>query len=255
MFEITNKIVVVTGASSGLGADAARVYAQAGASVAILARRKKKLDSLAKELTDMDNDVLAVACDVTDEESVKNAVNTVLDKYGRIDILLNNAGDATLGGVHNLSVEDWDKTMNVNVKGIFLMSKYIVPQMIKNNYGKIVNIASINAVIADKLDIFTRHAYNTSKSAVIGLTKAMAASYGKNNITVNAIGPGLFETEMTSSTMFASKEFMIAFNETNPMCRPGKKGELNGTILYLSSDASSYITGQFIIAGGGAEIV
>jgi gluconate 5-dehydrogenase len=255
LFDLTGKVAVVTGASGGLGADAARAYVEAGADVAIIARRKEKLDALREELIQSGKDVIAIQCDITKEASVKAACEEILNHFGKVDILLNNAGVAPLGGVDTLTEEQWDKAMNTNLKGIFLMSKYIVPQMQEKRYGKIINIASVNAIIADKEDMFARHAYNASKAGVRGLTMGMAASYGKYNITVNSIGPGLFETEMTSDGLFGNQEFMAHFNANNPMSRPGAKGELNGTIIYLSSDASNYVNSQHIIVDGGDSIV
>lgn len=255
MFAIKGKTAVIVGASSGLGADAARAYAENGANVALLARREEKCRELAEELKQFGVAVFVHKCDVTDEESVKTAITAVHGHFGGIDILLNNAGIAVGGGVHQLTTEAWDKSMDTNVKGIFLAAKYTVPYMIQQNYGKIINISSINAVIADKQDLFIRHAYNASKAAVLGLTKGMAASYGRHNITVNAIGPGLFESEMTENTLFKSEEFLNSYNFQDPMGRPGKRGELNGTILYFSSDMSSYVTGQFIVVDGGMSII
>ncbi len=178
-----------------------------------------------------------------------------MNHFGQIDILLNNAGVATGGSVENTSVEAWDKVMDINVNGIFLMSKYVVPHMRERKYGKIINIASINAVLADKDPSLFRHSYNTSKAAVRGLTMGMAASYMQDNITVNSIGPGLFESEMTENTLFKHEPFLRAYNTISPAGRPGKKGELNGTIIYLSSDASSYVTSQHILVDGGFAIV
>jgi len=255
LFDLTGKVAVVTGASSGLGADAALAYAEAGADVALLARRVEKLEAVKVEIEKTGRKAITAACDVTDEESVKAAIAKVIETFGHIDILLNNAGIAVRGGVDSMTVEDWDKSFNTNVKGIFLASKYVVPHMKEKSYGKIVNIASINAVIADKADVFIRHSYNASKSAVLGLTKGMAASYARYGITVNAVGPGLFESEMTSGTLFKSDEFLKSYNYTNPAGRPGRQGELNGTILYFSSDASSYVQGQFVIVDGGSAIV
>lgn len=255
LFNLKGKVAVVTGASSGLGKRASIAYANYGADVVLLARRLEKLEEVKKEITKIGRACLTIKCDITKEEEVKEAVNTIINKFGHIDILLNNAGIAIKGGVDTLEEIEWDKSFNTNVKGIYLMSKYIVPHMKEKHYGKIVNISSVNAVIADKEDIFIRHSYNASKSAVLGLTKAMACSYAKYGITVNAIGPGLFETEMTENTLFKSDEFLNIYNKLNPSNRPGYKEEVNGTIIYLSSDASSYVQGQFIIIDGGASLV
>ncbi|MDR2126894.1 MAG: SDR family oxidoreductase [Prevotellaceae bacterium] len=255
MIDLKNKVAVVTGASSGLGADAARAYAQYGAHIAILARRKERLDKLAEELSSFGIKILAACCDVTDEAQVISAIEQVVSKFGRIDILLNNAGISARGGVHQLSAEDWDKTFNTNVKGIFLVSKHVVPYMMQQNYGKIINVSSINAYVADKSDTFIRHSYNSSKAAILGLTLGMACSYGKYNITVNSVCPGVFESELTENSLLKSNEFMNYYNTTCPMGRTGKQGEVSGTVLYLSSDLSSYVTGQHIVIDGGMTLV
>ncbi|EKQ55589.1 MAG: dehydrogenase of unknown specificity [Methanobacterium sp. Maddingley MBC34] len=254
-YDLEGKVAVVTGASGGLGADAALAYAQNGADVALLARRKDRLEALAKEIESTGRKALAVQCDVANEASVENAIEKVINYFGKIDILLNNAGVAIRGGVCDLCVEDWDKGMDVNVKGIYLVSKHVIPHMIEKNYGKIVNTSSINSVAGDKNDVFIRHVYNASKAAVRGLTMGMACSYGKYGITINAVGPGLFESEMTADTLFKSDEFLEAYSRIVPLNRPAKKGELNGPILFLSSEASSYVTGQTIFVDGGFSVV
>ena len=157
MFDLNGKVAVVTGASSGLGRDAAIAYAEAGADVVLLARRLERLEELAEEIKKMGRDVLAIKMDVTDEANVKAGIQQAFDHFGHLDILLNNAGIAVGGGVDSLTVEDFDKSMDVNVKGIFLVSKYVVKHMMDNNYGRIVNVASINAIMADKEDVFIRH--------------------------------------------------------------------------------------------------
>ena len=254
MFDLKGKIAVITGASSGLGKDAAVAYAKAGANVCLLARRIEKLEEVSKEIKELGVESIAVKCDVTKEEEVKLAIETVINKFGRIDILLNNAGIAVRGGVETLTEEDWNKSMDTNVKGIYLACKYVVPGMKAQNYGKIINISSINALLADKNDVFIRHSYNASKAAVIGLSRGMAASYAQYGITVNAICPGLFESEMTEGTLFKSEQFLTNYNMTCPASRPAKKGELNGTIIYFSSDASSYVTGHGLVIDGGSTL-
>lgn len=255
MFNLEGKVAVVTGASSGLGHDAAVMYAEYGADVALLDLNGNDLEKVKEEIEKLGRKVIAIECDVTKKAQVKDAVSKVLDVFSHIDILLNNAGIAVRGGVETLTEDEWDKSFNVNVKGMYLLSKYIIPGMKERKYGKIVNIASVNAVIADKNDIFIRHSYNASKAAVLGLTTGMACSYARYGITVNAIGPALFKTGMTKDTLFKSEEFLNGYNMLNPTGRPGNEKELNGTILYLSSDASSYVQGQFIIVDGGGALV
>lgn len=255
LFDLTGRVAVVTGASSGLGADAARAYVAQGADVALLARRAEKLETLADELRRTGRRVEVLPCDVTEEEQVKQAVEAVVARLGRIDILLNNAGVAIRGSVEELSAEEWDRGMNTNLRGMFFMCKYVVPHMRAQHYGRIVNISSVNARIADKNPALVRHVYNASKAGVRGLTLGMAASYGMDNITVNAVGPGLFESEMTADTLFANEPFMQMYNALCPMGRPGYRGELNGTILYFSSEASSYVTGQYVVVDGGTSLV
>lgn len=254
-FDLSRKVAMVTGASSGLGADAAKAYAECGATVVLLARRVHKLKDVEECIKAAGGRAVPIACDVTDEESVRNAVADAINRLGHIDILLNNAGVAIAGAVDELSEADWDKVVATNLKGMFLMCKHVVPFMKDMGGGKIVNVSSVNAIIGDKVPVLARHAYNASKAGVRGLTLGMAASYGVHGITVNCIGPGLFESEMTQDTLFRNEQFMNAYNTTNPMGRPGRRGELNGTILYLSSEASSYVTGQYIVVDGGASIV
>lgn len=255
MFDLTGKVAVVTGASSGLGRDAAVAYAEYGADVALLARRYDRLVELKEKIEkETGRKALAIKCDVTNEDEIKAAVDEILNKFGKIDILLNNAGVNILGDVVNLKSEDWDTVLSTNLRSDFLTSKYVVPHMIERNYGKIVNIASVNAIVADKDEWIQRPAYNASKAGVVGLTMAMSTALAKHGITVNAIGPGLFPTEMTEP-LFALEPFMNAFCQRNPASRPANPGELNGAVIFLSSDASMYCQGQFIVVDGGDHLV
>lgn len=255
MFNLNNKVAIITGASSGLGADAAIALAKQGADIAILDINENKLADTKRLVEETGKKCISFVCDVTDENKIKSTIEEIIKYYGKIDILINNAGIAVGGGVETLTEEEWDKSMNINVKSMFLMSKYVVPGMKERKYGKIVNIASVNSIIADKSPMFIRHSYNASKAAVLGLTKGMAASYAMYGITVNAIGPALFETGMTKDTLFKSEQFLKFYDYMIPINRPGNKGELNGTVIYLASDASSYVTGQFILVDGGLTII
>lgn len=255
LFDLTGKLAVVTGASSGLGRDAAYAYAQQGADVVVMARRYDRLLEVKEKIEkEYGRRAMAIRCDITVEEDIESAVQQIIEVFGRIDILLNNAGTNALGDVMTLPTSDWDNVVNTNLRGCFLTSKYIVPHMIKQQYGKIVNIASINAIMCDKEDWIQRPVYNATKAGVVGLTKAMATHLAKHNITVNAVGPGLFATEMTES-LLAVEPYMNMINSINPSSRYGNKGELNGAVLFFSSDASSFVQGQFVIVSGGMELV
>jgi gluconate 5-dehydrogenase len=255
LFDLKGQVAIVTGASSGLGADAAVAYAEHGADVALLARRVEKLGITAEKVEALGQRALPVVCDVSDEQSVIAAIEEVVKTFGKIDILLNNAGIFVRGGLEQVQLEDWNRIVGTNLTGVFLMSKYVIPHMRAQSYGKVVNIASINATIVDKEPPFWRHAYNATKAGVCGLTLGIAGSYGVDNITANSIGPGLFESELTVNTLFKNEPFLKTHNGINPSGRPAARGELNGTIIYLSSRASSYVTGQHIIVDGGFSIV
>lgn len=256
VFDLGGRVAVVTGAASGLGLSAALSFARAGADVALLARREEKIAANAEAIAaETGRRALAVRCDVSDEESARAAVERVVAELGKIDILVNAAGVAVGGDVTQLSGEDWDRSMRTNVDGVFHMCKYAVPHMRAAKYGKIVNIASVNAFLADKPPALWRHGYNTSKAAVVGLTKAMAASYGVDGITVNAVGPGLFKTEMTQNTLFANGDFMKMYEGLVPAGRAGQEHELDGPLLFFASDASAYVTGQMLYVDGGFSVV
>lgn len=252
LFDLTGKVAIITGASSGIGVQLAKTFADQGASVAILARRYEKLEGLSKEIEAMGGKAFPVKCDVTREEDVIKAVAAIIDKFGKIDILINNAGVASAGSVENVEEAEWDRVMDANVKGAFLMSKHVVKHMKERKYGKIVNVASVCGLIGSKNAPL--HAYNASKGAVINLTRGMGTSLIQHGITVNGIGPSLFRTEMTETSLY-SEDYLKMYNAVCPAGRPGNTDELDGAVIYFASDASSYTTGQTLFVDGGLTSV
>lgn len=236
MFNLKNKVAIVTGASGGLGEAMALALAEQGAKVAILdlkngTRVAKKIKTKSKYYK----------LDVTNEEEVKQVVNQVKKEFGSIDILINNAGIYFLTPVLSTKAEDWDKMLAVNLKGYFLMSKYCVPHMKKG--GRIINVSSI----AGHHAFPGSSAYNSSKGAVIQLTKTMAVEFA-DKINVNAICPGVFVTPMTKDLLESMQPII---KNSVPLKRAGQAKEIGGLAVYLASDEASYMTGSIITIDGG----
>lgn len=249
LFDLSNKVAVVTGASSGLGVQFAHALVDFGADIAILARRKEKLESVKQELEQKyQTKVEAITCDVTDENQVKEAVSEVMTKFSKVDILVNNAGVGGIGLLEEMTLQDWQKVIDVNLTGVFLCSREFGKLMIEKKYGKIINIASIFGAVGNLA--FPVVAYHATKGGVVNLTRGLAAEWAKHNITVNGIGPGFFESEMTQE-VGDNPDANTFIKAGSPMQRWGKQGELNGALLLLASDASSFITGQTIYVDGG----
>jgi gluconate 5-dehydrogenase len=248
LFDLSGKLALVTGASSGLGVQYAKALAEQGADLVLLARRVDKLEQVKGEIEAMGKQCLAIKCDVTIEGEIIAAVTQAVAKYGKIDILVNNAGTSAISPAESMTEADWDKVLDTNLKGVFLVAKNVGAQMIKQKYGKIINISSMYGLVANAF--FPVCNYHAAKHGVVGLTKALSAEWAKHNITVNAIGPGFFESEMTSGAI-NTPQFKQYVNISCPMKRIGNVGELNGILIYLASDASSYTTGQTIAVDGG----
>ena len=248
LFNISGKVAVVTGASSGLGRQFALALAREGANVAILARRVEKLEKVKEEVEALGVKCIAVRCDVVDTESIKSAVATVVENFGRIDILVNNAGVGTGAPAELQEDSVWNMTINTNLNGVYFVAREVGKVMVKQNYGKIINIGSIHSSVA--MNGSPISAYCASKGGVAMLTKALACEWAKYNITVNAIGPAYFESEMTDQVI-GTPEFAQAVMAYCPMGRVGKPGELDGAVVYFASDASSYTTGQLLTIDGG----
>ncbi|CAN5236402.1 SDR family oxidoreductase [soil metagenome] len=248
MFDLTGKIAIVTGVSTGLGLQLARALATQGAKLAILAAQENELRSVKEEMEKIGTVCIAIKCDLNNERLVNKAIEAIIEKCGTIDILVNNAGIADITPAEEMTMLQWDEIFNTNVRSIFMVSRAVGNYMIQKKYGKIINISSIFGAIASRK--FTIAHYIASKHSVVGLTKALAVEWAKYNITVNAIGPGFFASEMTQEEM-DTKQFKEDINSFCPMQRLGKNGELDGALIYLASDASSYTTGHVLMVDGG----
>jgi len=248
LFDLTGKVAIVTGASSGLGKQMATALAGAGANVAIFARRVEKLEETKKVLDALGSDTLALKCDVTSNEEIKSAVAAVKAHYGRIDILVNNAGVATISPSQDHSDEEWERVIDTNLNAVFYVAREVGRVMIEQNYGKIINIGSIHSRVA--MPGAGIAAYCASKGGVFMLTKELAVEWAPYNITVNAIGPSYFPSEMTGDVL-GDPAFLAGVKAMCPMGRTGKPEELDGAVVYFASDASTFTTGQLLNVDGG----
>ena len=247
-FDIKGQTAIVTGASSGLGVTFAETLAENGVNLVIAARRHEKLLKVARDLSSKHNvKVIPVKTDVTQEEQVISMVNTAIEKIGSLEILVNNAGIASLSPSVDMSLEEWKKVIDVNLTGVFLCARIAAREMIEKKYGKIVNIASIYGAVGD---IFPAAPYYASKAAVINLTRAFAIEWAPYKINVNAIAPGFFPSEMTAP-IFQDEKAMKHILSRTPLGRTGELLDLKAALIYLASPASNYVTGQTIFADGG----
>ena len=248
LFDLTGKVAVVTGASSGLGVQFAKALARQGADLVIVARRLEKLNDVSEEIKKMGRNCLALKCDVTNEQEVKDTVATIVQKMGKIDILVNNAGVAEVVPAENHTTDQWNRVLNTNLTGVFMFAREAGKNMIENKYGRVINITSMFGHIANTAT--QNSSYHASKGAVINLTRALAAEWAKYGITVNGIGPGFFESEMTGDIL-SNQEFNNFVRFRCPMGRVGNMGELDSALIFLAANSSSYITGQTLFVDGG----
>ena len=252
MFNLKGRVAVISGASSGLGKQMAKGFAKQGADLVILARRIERLEELKKDLEKENVKVLPIKCDVTNTEDINRAAEIAEKEFGHIDILINCAGSAKNAGVLNMTDEEWDFTINTDQTSVFKMTRAFANIMKKNNYGRIINIASMYGLVGNAaLDTI---AYHSSKGGVVNFTRAVAAELAKYNITCNAICPGYFDTELTHETLI-SDEFTNYMKATVPLGRYGKEGELNAGAIFLASDEASYVTGVILPIDGGYTAV
>ena len=249
-FDLTGQVAVVTGCSTGLGVQMAKALANQGAKIVAIARRKELIDSVAKEITDTYKvETLAIPCDITDTQRVESAVDQILAKFGRIDILINNAGTGAVAPAEDITDDQFNWEMNVDLFGTFKFARAVAKKaMIPAKYGRVINIASMYGLVGNK--ICGSAPYHAAKGGVVNLTRALAAEWGKYNITVNSICPGYFYTPLTKETL-DSDFFQQNAKTMIPLERYGNEGELDTTAIFLASPASTYVTGVNLPVDGG----
>lgn len=252
MFNLKNRVAVISGASSGLGKQMSKAFAEQGANLVILARRLDRLEQLKKELEKKGVKVLPIKCDVTSTIDIENAAKIAEEEFGKVDILVNCAGASKDAGILDMTDDEWNFTIDVDQTSVFKMTRAFANIMKKNNYGRIINIASMYGLVGNTA--MGTVAYHSSKGGVVNMTRAVAAELAKYNITCNAICPGYFETELTSEVL-NTDEFTNYMKQTVPMGRYGHEGELNAGAIFLASDEASYVTGVILPIDGGYTCV
>jgi len=250
LFNLSGRVAVVTGGSRGLGAEMAEGLAEAGASLMLCARREQWLTPTLAEFRDRGFKADGMVCDVTSPAEVQAVVDKTLATYGRIDILINNAGISWAAEPEAMPLDKWQKVIETNLTGTFLFSQTVGREMLKRQYGRIINVASIAGMVGS---VDTSHwaGYAASKAGIIGLTRELAATWGRSGIRVNAIAPGFFHSRLADAAIVHAEPQIKA---TSPIPRVGDAGELKGVAVFLAADASNYITGQTIIVDGGRTI-
>mgnify|MGYP001591158749 FL=1 len=253
LFDLSGKVALVTGGSRGLGLQMAEALGEMGAKLALTARKPDELAQAKAHLERMHLEVLTLPCDHGKAASIQPVIENIVKHYGQIDVLVNNAGATWGAPAEEHPLEAWEKVMNLNVTGLFLTTQLVGRlSMIPRRYGRIVNIASIAGLLGNDLRIQRSLAYNTSKGAVVNMTRALAAEWGQYNITVNAIAPGFFPSKMTQWILGQIGDTAIA---QTPLARLGGEEDLKGLAALFASDASAHITGQIVAVDGGASII
>lgn len=246
LFDIAGRVAIVTGATSGLGERFARVLSSRGAHVVATGRRAARLDALVDELGP--ERARAMVCDVTDEAAVVQVVQETVNAFGRLDIMVNNAGSSDGGPAEREALSTFQAVIDLNVAAVFTGCREAAKAMVPQGRGSIINIASIAGVVS----LSERHrlaAYATSKHAVVGLTRELAGQWGRKGIRVNAIAPGWFPTEMTGQ--LSDPDHVQWIEQRTPMRRAARIDELDGALIFLASDAASYVTGHTLLVDGG----
>src|SRR5687768_4872833 len=250
LFDLTGKSAIVTGGSRGIGREMAEGLAEAGANLMLCARRQEWLDETVNDFRKSGFNVQGKTCDVSKPDEVKAVIDETVTQFGSVDILINNAGTSWGAMPEDMTLEQWQKVIDVNLTGCFLFAQAAGREMLKRNIGSIINIASISGLTSSANGPFYA-GYVASKAGLIGLTRELAASWGRKGIRVNAIAPGFFHSRLADAVIDLYER---SIQENNVIPRVGNEGELKGAIVFLASDASSYITGQTIAVDGGMTV-
>jgi len=248
LFAVKGKIAIVTGGSRGLGKEIAVALGEAGAKLVITARREEWLKSTAQELESAGVECLPVVTDISEVEGVRNMVSRTLGKWGRIDILVNNAGVVWASPPEEMALDKWDYVMNINARGTFICCQEVGKVMINQKCGNIINVSSAVSVSAIDPKSGQFIAYQASKAGINIMTKQLAVEWGPHNIRVNAVAPSFLSTRLTDALIERTGENMLRWV---PLGRIGRADEIKGVVVFLASEASSYITGQVICIDGG----
>ncbi|MGB2808906.1 MAG: glucose 1-dehydrogenase [Sedimentisphaerales bacterium] len=246
LFDLSEKVAIVTGASRGLGQYFARALAKSGADLVITSRDLSSLTEFKQEIETLGRKALPVQLDVLSQSDIENMVRMTINEYGKIDILVNNAGLNIRRPSTDVSQEDWDTVLNTNLKGSFFCAQAAAREMIKQKHGRIINVGSCTCVFGME----GIAPYTASRGAILSMTRSLAAEWGKFGITVNVLAPGWFKTAQ-NAVLYENKEWVDYITERIPLNRPGQPHDLDGTVIFLASDASEYITGQIILVDGG----
>ncbi|RFU65005.1 SDR family NAD(P)-dependent oxidoreductase [Peribacillus glennii] len=247
MYSLTGKVAVITGGSRGLGKSIAEVLAQAGAQVIVTSRNQEALDKVAEGINRGGGSASAIASDMGSRASILSFFNTVEESVGLIDILVNNAGTTLTKRAFEVTEEEWDQILDVNLKGLFFASQAAAKQMKEKGGGKIVNIASVMGAVGD----VSISPYVASKGGVVQLTKALALEWARYNISVNAVGPGYVKTDMNRDTLENNERAYKRIMNKIPLRRLGQEVEIAAAVRYLCSSEANYVTGQTLYVDGG----
>ena len=248
-FSLKNCCSIVTGAAMGLGKAMAAALAEAGSDLVIADINVPEGEKTAAEFRALGVRAMVIETDVTDPQSVDAMVGKVMAEFGRIDVLINNAGITKHEKAEDLNLADWQRVLDVNLNGVFIVSQAVGRVMIRQQKGSIINISSMSGIIVNTPQ--AQSAYNVSKAGVIMLTKSLAAEWAGHHIRVNTIAPGYMKTELTRPYFEGNGEMVKQWMELTPMKRPGTPDELQGLAVYLASDASSFMTGSVLTIDGG----